>query len=227
MKEDLKGNKEWIELRANLQSVEKKILCLMEINGWILKKEIKGEVEDLLSDRCDILNKMFRLHVTEQEVARFREVNDRLLKLTRQMFSEHNDLLGSIGVHYLESIVPEIVVQVDSVLDVDANGEVLCFDDDNDYCSNFAEMFDALAWTDDLDIHSCITNLGDKPEPDSLDDGTTWAEGCLVLPQIEDIIVCYAVHDVCTHKNYSIPDLLRIPSYSIHHTIDGTSKQSV
>jgi hypothetical protein len=167
------------------------------------------------------------MHVTEQEVARFCEVNDRLLKLTRKMFSEHGDLMDSIGVHYLESIVPEIVVQVESMLDVDADGEVLRFDDDADYGSDFAQMIDALAWTEDLEIRSCITNLGDKPDPDSLDDGTSWAEGCLVLSQFREIVVCHAVHDLCTHKNYSIPDLLRVQSYSVSHSIDGVRKQKI
>ena len=227
MKNELKDNKEWMELRTTLRFVEEKICHIMEHDGWMMKKDLEEQVKDLLLDRHVILNKMFRMHVTEQEVTRFREVNDRLLKLTRKMFAEHGDLLGSIGVHYLESIVPEIEVQVESMLDVDADGEVLCFDDDTDYGSDFARMYDALAWTEDLEIRSCITNLGDKPEPDSLDDGTTWAEGCLVLPQFEDIIVCHAVHDICTHKNYSIPDLLRITSYTICHTIDGTKKHSV
>ena len=223
----MKDSKEWIELTATLQFVEEKILRIMDIRGWMSHKDLEEQVKDLLSDRHFIMNKMFRLHMTELEVARFREVNDHLLKLTRQMFSEHNDLLGSIGVHYLESIVPGIEVQVESILDVDDDGEVLRFDDDADYGSDFARMFEALAWTEDLEIRSCITNLGDKPEPDDLDDGTSWAEGCLVLPQFEDIIVCHAIHDLCTHKNYSVPDLLRILSYTIRQTIDGTSKRPV
>lgn len=227
MKNELINSKAWFELRATLQFVEGKILRILDIRGWMSQKELEELVKDYLLDRHVILNKMFRMHITEQEVVRFREVNDRLLKLTRKMFSEHGDLLGSIGVHYLESIVPEIEVQVESMLDVDADGEVLRFDDDADYGSDFARMYDALAWTEDLEIRSCITNLGEKPEPDSLDDGTTWAEGCLVLPQFEDIIICHAVHDLCTHKNYSIPDLLRVQSYSISHSIDGERKQKI
>ena len=227
MSKELIDNKEWIELRITLRFVEEKICQIMEHGGWMMRKDLEEQVKDLLFDRHVIMDKMFRMHVTEQEVARFREVNDRLLKLTRKMFAEHGDLLASIGVHYLESIVPEIEVQVESMLDVDADGEVLRFDDDADYGSDFARMYDALAWTEDLEIRSCITNLDDKLEPDSLDDGTTWAEGCLVLPQFEDIIVCYSIHDLCVHKNYTIPDLLRIPSYTISKTIDITRKHSV
>ena len=110
---------------------------------------------------------------------------------------------------------------------MDEGGVVLGFEDDADYGSNFAQMIDAIAWTEDLEIRSCTSHPDETIEPDYLDDGTSWAEGCLTLSQFEDIIVCHAIHDLCTHKNYSIPDLLRIPSYTIRHTIDGTSKRPI
>ncbi len=78
----LKDNKEWIELKATLQFVEDKILSTIDYDGWVMKKEITKQVKELLSDRHFILDKMFRLHVTKQEVARFREVNEHLLEKT-------------------------------------------------------------------------------------------------------------------------------------------------
>lgn len=88
-------------------------------------------------------------------------------------------------------------------------------------------MADAIAWTEDLEIRSGSTILYEEPEPDRLDDGTTWAEGCLDLPQFKDIVVCYAVHDLCTHKNYSVPDLLRLNTYNISHHIVTDHTRSV
>ena len=85
MNKELKDNKEWIELQATLRFVEKKILGIMDANGWMMNKEFEEQVKDLLSDRHVIMNKMFRMHVTEQEVARFREVNDHLLDLTQKV----------------------------------------------------------------------------------------------------------------------------------------------
>ena len=76
MNKELKDNKEWIELQARLRFVEEKILGIMDVNGWMMNREFEEQVKDLLSDRHVIMNKMFRMHVTEQEVARFREVND-------------------------------------------------------------------------------------------------------------------------------------------------------
>ena len=223
----LKDNKEWIELKATLQFVEDKMLRIMDNQGWMMKKELEEQVKELLSDRHFIMNKMFRLHVTEQEVVRFREVNDHLLELTRKMFGEHMKLLDSLKDNPILSVASWDDVVVESKLDMDEDAEVLHYDDDNDYGSYFSQMIDAIAWTEDLEIRSLCTTLGEKPEPDCLDDGCSWAEGCLDVPQFDSIGVCYAVHDLCTHKNYSVPDLLRIRSYSVLNTVKGNRKRDL
>ena len=219
----LKDNKEWIELKATLQFVEDKMLRIMDNQGWMMKKELEEQVKELLSDRHFILGKMFRLHVTEQEVVRFREVNDHLLELTRKMFGEHMKLLESLKGNPVLSVTNWDDVVVESKLDVDEDAKVLRYDDDDDYGSDFTQMIDAIAWTGDLEIRSCCTTLGEKPEPDHLDNSSrwSWAEGCLDVPQFEGIGVCYAVHELCTHKNYSVPDLLRIRSYSLQNIVTG------
>ena len=227
MMDTLKDNKEWIELKATLQFVEDKINRITDNHTWVSKKELTEQVKELLSDRHFILGKMFRLHVTEQEVVRFREVNDHLLELTRKMFGEHMKLLESLKGNPVLSVTNWDNVMVESELDVDEDAKVLRFDDDDDYDSNFTQMIDAIAWTEDLEILSCFTTLGEESEPDHLDDSTTWAEGCLDVPQFSDIRVCYAIHDLCTHKNYSVPDLLRIRSYSLQNIITGNRKHIV
>ena len=223
----LKDNKEWIELKATLQFVEDKINRITDNHTWVSKKELTEQVKELLSDRHFILGKMFRLHVTEQEVVRFREVNDHLLELTRKMFGEHMKLLESLKGNPVLSVTNWDNVVVESELDVDEDAKVLRYDDDDDYGSDFTQMIDAIAWTGDLEIHSCFTTLGEESEPDHLDDSTTWAEGCLDVPQFSDIRVCYASHDLCTHKNYSVPDLLRIRSFSVLNTVKGNRKYIV
>ena len=227
MMDAFKDNKEWIGLKATLRFVEDKMLRIMDNQGWMMKKELEEQVKELLSDRHFILGKMFRLHVTEQEVARFREVNDHLLELTRKMFSEHAKLLDSLKDNPILSVASWDDVVVESKLDVDEDAEVLRYDDDDDYGSNFTQLIDAIAWTEDLEIRSCNTILGEKPEPDRLDDGCSWAEGCLDVPQFKDISVCFAIHDLCTHKNYSVPDLLRIRSFSVLNTIKGNRNHIV
>ena len=228
MMEALKDNKEWIGLKATLQFVEDKILrIIISSKGWMMVKELENEVDDLLSERHFIMNKMFRLHVTEQEVTRFRKVNDHLLEMTRKMFREHAKLLESLKDNPILSLTSWDDVVVESKLDVDEDAEVLHYDDDNDYGSYFSQMIDAIAWTEDLEIRSLCTTLGEEPEPDLLDNSTTWAEGCLDVPQFDGINVCYAIHDLCTHKNYSVPDLLRIRSYSVLNTVKDNRKHIV
>lgn len=220
-------NKEWIELKATLRFVEDKIFQIMDYHGWMMKKEMEEKVKELLSDRHVIIGKMFRLHVTEQEVVRFREVNGHLQELTRKMFCEHKKLLDSLKGNHVLSVTCWDDVVVESRLDVDEDAEVLHYDDDNDYGSNFSQMIDAIAWTEDLEIRSSCTTLGEEPEPDLLDNSTTWAEGCLDVPQFDGINVCYAIHDLCTHKNYSVPDLLCIRSYSVLNTVKDNRKHIV
>ena len=223
----LKDNKEWIGLKATLQFVEDKILSIIDFDGWMVKKELEEQVKELLSDRHFIMDKMFRLHVTEQEVLRFCEVNGHLQELTRKMFCDHKKLLDSLLGNPVLSVACWDDVVVESRLDVDEDAEVLHYDDDDDYGSNFSQMIDTIAWTEDLEIRSCNTILGEEPEPDHLDDSTTWVEGCLDVPQFDGINVCYAIHDLCTHKNYSVPDLLRIRSYSVLNTVKGNRKHIV
>jgi len=50
---------------------------------------------------------------------------------------------------------------------------------------------------------------------DWTDDGATWAEGCLCVKELEHIKMCYAVHRICTHHEYAIPDLLRMTDFWI------------
>lgn len=47
----------------------------------------------------------------------------------------------------------------------------------------------------------------------NFDDGTTWPEVCLDHPAFKHICICHAVHDICTHKNFSIPDLLHMNDF--------------
>ena len=118
-------NKEWIELKATLRFVEDKILSTIDFDGWMMKKELEEQVRDLLSERHFIMGKMFRLHITEQEVVRFREVNDHLLELTRKMFCEHKKLLDSLKGNPVLSVTCWDDVVVESRLDVDEDSEVL------------------------------------------------------------------------------------------------------
>lgn len=92
-------------------------------------------------------------------------MNDHLLELMRKMFGEHMKLLGSLRGNPVMSVTNWDDVVVESKLDVDEDAKVLRYDDDDDYGSDFTQMIDAIAWTEDLEIHSCFTTLGEESEP--------------------------------------------------------------
>jgi hypothetical protein len=53
----------------------------------------------------------------------------------------------------------------------------------------------------------------------TMDDGTTWGEAWLLIPPLEHIIICHALHALVTHMNWSIPDVLRINDFKIEVTL--------
>lgn len=55
--------------------------------------------------------------------------------------------------------------------------------------------------------------MADK-EKAMCDDGIFWNEYPFYgRKEFDDIVICYAVHDMCNHKIFSIPDLLRFNSH--------------
>ena len=140
----MNDNLKWVELKATLQFVEEKILRITEINGWVSTKELHEQVKDLLRDRHNILNQMFQLHINEDEIKRFLEVNNHLLKLSQEMFIEHRKMVEFLTVNFFEGVTPGSSVEVESCLDVDEGCTPYLFKEDADYGSDFGKMADAI-----------------------------------------------------------------------------------
>ena len=110
---------------------------------------------------------------------------------------------------------------------IDGNFAIINADDF--YGSDFTYMLDVVHVITDKGRHSCEEiiqpSIHYNPEHtpnitdveldcyDYLDDGVTWAESWLRHPALDPFCVCYAIHDICTHKPYSIPDLLRLNDF--------------
>ena len=43
-----------------------------------------------------------------------------------------------------------------------------------------------------------------------LDDDETWAKGWLRNPKLDHIVMCHAIHDLATHRAFSVLDVLRL-----------------
>ena len=202
-------------LRQKLVSLEEEIVRVaqpglgqLERNSW---------TEGLLKERATILNRMFALHCTEGEVRRFEKVNDALLKMTNRFHAEHQhlrrqlDQLPDMGEPSVGRLA--LFAQLNYCHDFE-EPQLYAMEEDNFYGSRWNEMLEAIDSISKMDAHSWQDD-----ERNNLDDGQTWAEGPLCIPQLEHICVCYLTHALCTHLPYSIPDLLRMTTYTCERTM--------
>jgi hypothetical protein len=200
-----------------------------------LDKKSREQLGDLLGDRCRLLNEMFR--ATPEEVEDFRKVNERLFDLTQKMHAKTLSLYKAIlKTGYDHEFDDDIMV--DGTLRFvynDEDGSLYWSEEDlkdsynrpNAYGSNFPAMMDILyeyyeeSATSECAFcsvsYSIMHNRGMSAKElgidNFLDDGQSWAEGWLRRDEFKDICICHAVHDLCTHKYFSIPDLLRMNDF--------------
>ncbi len=229
-----------VEKTASLKSfiidIEKEIL---EIAGDVLdysliirKRLTPGQFEllDALLDlRCWALNSMFEVHCSDEEVRRFTAINDKLYTMTENMYERArmvNELIKTMSLHKKDD---DVEVEAKLRFWEDGAPSVLEIEDDDFYGSDFTRMIVLLSLIDsDYKSYDEIERVAIYPKlvngkliPDDteinnrMDDGTTWAEAWLRHPKLDHLIVCHAIHDICTHKNYSIPDLLRMNTFEV------------
>ena len=221
----LSQDKQLVNVRKKIQRIERKIAEVTKVDQeGFLKPLSEGEhesVRELLRDRCYLLNALFA--ATPTEIERFCQVNDILFDLTKKMYSRSAASYRHVLTTYAPAFDDD--VEIEGRLRFVFNGpeSVLQLENDAYYGSDFRSMIAVLSHLDDLDIECChnsldLTKRGDMTDEelgfkDCLNDGMTWAEGCLCRPEMNHICICHAVHDLCTHKEYSIPDLLRMNDF--------------
>ncbi|MEE0235273.1 MAG: hypothetical protein UD961_03830 [Bacteroidales bacterium] len=186
------------------------------------------EVSHMLMYRCWALNTMFYDHCSNTEIKQFAVINEHLYNTTQHMYERTNmakDFLQTMPTHENDNDV-----WIESKLEFwcDDAAAVPKFAEDEYYGSDFSNMI-AILSTIDRDFyhregfdyiypHSEIVD-GKVVVIDDivnvLDNGRSWSEGYLRHPKLSDIIICHAVHDICDHKSYSIPDLLRMNSFQV------------
>ena len=223
-------------LRRRVRRIEAAILKITgpDMDRLVTKPVSEKKMErvgDLICRRMVLLNRMFT--GTPEEVERMEQVNDRLLELTRQMYSRSATLYRKVLTDTRdEAFDDDIVVEGSLKYNCGDETSVLPMSNDGYYGSDFYRMLQVIDWLYMREAEGfkleAIEETGckswepkDVPEQsdaelgfeDSLNDGTTWAEGPLRHPALESICLCHAVHDICTHKYYSIPDLLRMNDF--------------
>ena len=223
------SNKHITSVRNKLREVEWEIKEIAKSDSQFLYTKTgfhrkSRYLEDLLLRRREILNDLFV--PSSSNIERLKRVNDYLYDLTlrlhqrvRQMVSKKSDwfdqpdfddsynLEGTLMFHYNDE---------DSVLK---------FEDDGYYGSDFPSLIKIIT-----EFHKRYSPAIHQFYPDSelLDDGKSWNEYPFHDREFENIIICYAVHDLCDHKLYSIPDLLRLNDFwaEVHLTVQSITDQN-
>lgn len=185
---------------------------------------------------------------TPEEVEAFKKVNERLGDLTRKMHAKTLSVFRSLLKEgYDPEFDDDLVVEATLRFVYDDEYMSVVQDDalPNLYGSDFTHMLDILYdYYEDSCWPDCAWcgvsyQLNYKPDmsakefglEDFLNDGNSWAESWLKRDEFKDIIICHAVYDLCIHKNYSIPDLLRMNDFWIEvkimhqHIVDQDGKR--
>lgn len=236
IREMIEGEEKILLLKMFVKDIEKDILGIagdiLDYSLIIRKRLTPGQFEllDALLDlRGWALNSLFEVHCSDEEVRRFTAINDKLYTLTERMYERPrmvNELIKTMPLYEKDD---DVEVEAKLRFWEDGAPSVLEIEDDEFYGLDFTRMIVLLSLIDS-DYRTCdeIERVAIYPKlldgkliPDNteikndMDDGTTWAEAWLRHPKLDHLIVCHAVHDICTHKNYSIPDLLRMNTFEV------------
>ena len=234
--EMIKGEEKILLLKMFVKDIEKDILGIagdiLDYSLIIRKRLTPGQFElldALLNLRGWALNVLFEVHCSDEEVRRFTAINDKLYAMTESMYERArmvNELIKIMPLHEKDD---DVEVEAKLKFWEDGAPSVLEIEDDEFYGSDFTRMIVLRSIIDsDYKSYDKIERVAIYPKlvdgkliPDDteikngMDDGTTWAEAWLRHPKLDHLIVCHAVHDICTHKNYSIPDLLRMNTFEV------------
>lgn len=149
--------------------------------------------------------------------------------MTNRTYHRTADLVRALLVMKKDDMDDDYMIESRLVPIFDIPYSVLRLEDDNYYGSDFIRMAAILQETEKhkpgmADVSCDWSRLKDKSPSatdndlecsNDLDDGSSWAKGPLVNPKLSQITICYALHALCTHMNWSIPDVLRINDFSI------------
>lgn len=231
----IEGDEKVSKLQVFVKNIEKDIL---EIAGdvldysLILRKRLTPFqfelLDSLLCLRLWALNNLFYIHCSDEEVTRFANMNGKLYSMTERMYERArmvNEFIETMPLHEKDD---DVMVEAKLRFWEDGASSVLEIEEDEFYNSDFTRMIVLLSIIDSDyksydEIERVSLNLNlvfgklitDDEIQNDMDDGTTWAEGWLRHPKLDHLVVCHAVHDICTHKNFSIPDLLRMNTFEV------------
>lgn len=188
---------------------------------WQLPKETQDKIQDMLLQRCWLINQWFLEHIAPSDFKRLEEVSNQLLNLTQEMYRkaaqtyrtilQHpdvfppDDMMIEGGLKCKCENEDDLIPDPDLHLGSDLSAKIISIIQQTEeavgleYFEDFLEYVDSNHRADMTDEELGFINV--------LDDGSSWAENWL------NIRVCHAVHALCTHQHFSIPDILRMKRF--------------
>ncbi|MGM9752693.1 MAG: hypothetical protein ACI3ZK_01380 [Candidatus Cryptobacteroides sp.] len=203
-----------VQLKYELIKLEKKIL---DITGdpidykhyspfldWCRDDAKVEVVEEMMLDRCFILNLLFDIHCTPAEVARLEIINGMLLEMTNRTYHRTAELMRALIVMKKDEMDDDYELEGKLAPRFDIPYSVLRLEDDNYYGSDFIRMAAILQETEKhkpgmTDVSCDWSRLKDKTPlatdkdlecANDLDDGYSWAEDPLRHPKLSGITIC-------------------------------------
>ena len=231
-------------MKTDLRKAEEQILAYA---GEPMKSMIRHfshnelmRLEDMLSQRLWFMNQWFLKQITEEDIKRFEEINGQLLEKTQELYKTAAQTYRTL-LQYPDIFPPEdTTLEVGLKCKCDEESDLLP-DPNHHYGTDFSEKIISiiqqteeaigLEYFEDVRVD---VDINHRVEMDNeqlgfvnvLDDGTTWAEGWLTRPCFKNICICHAVHALCTHQHFSLPDILRMKQFKmIVRTETGMGKE--
>ena len=187
--------------------------------------EEKKQLDTLLKKRKHLLNRM--LLGTPAEVARMREVNDRLIDLTERLHDKTYSLYKALlQTGYDPDFDDDIMIEGTLTYIVDSwekDESVLSMQEDEEYGSDFTWMMGLIDCLSDMrGLYACARTFksyekNDLPGMtakemnicDEYEDGDTWC----THPAFEGICICHAINNLTDINLFSYPDVLRMNDF--------------
>lgn len=220
------------ELLKDLESEIKKIVGtdVCSFTEGHTKYDAKyKKIKELLNVRQTLLDELFL--ATSEEIIRLEQVNSLLDELTKKMYHRTASLYRALLSSYRDEefddgyeIEGTLKCNVDYDSEDGSYGTVLKLENDEFYGSDFGYMIALINEMQDREnivechigykeTHTLSMSNEELDCYDHWDDGVSWNEGELNRKELEHICICYAMHVICVHNEYSLPDLLRLNDF--------------
>lgn len=217
------------KLREKVRGIEARIRTIIDKTPWWDDvRHLRDRVDTLLDQRAACLDSMFL--ATPAEIARFEAINEMLLKKAEQMRARAAMLRdAALKMRQMPEFDDAYEIEGELIVEGDRSDEesVLRLPEDEYYGSDFALANEAIIatlprnwkhdWCGGVFLPWQIEDAGKAPDDsffNVMDNGQSWAEASLRHPSLSHICICHPIHDLVTHCNFSIPDLLRINSFA-------------